>query len=158
MRKPKMTLSMAELTDRLYETILDPAWKIEKTKFKSGNRHWYEWIPCKNGGTISLYNEDEMVFKLTTKKRTGEKVLREVMEAQLWIEFHDEVEILFPLKEIHRVAGLAKAKRRRGRKALSPEGKQKLVEAGEAFRFSGKVTGKKGQKSLQIPSLFDGVR
>jgi hypothetical protein len=99
-----------------------------------------------------------MVFKLTTKKRSGEKVLREVKEAQLCNEFHDGVEILFPLKDIHQVAKLAKAKRRRGRKALSPGGKQKLVEAGEAFRFSGKNTGKKGQKSLQIPSLFDGGR
>jgi hypothetical protein len=130
-----MTLSIAEMTDNRYEIALDPAWRIEKAKFKSGNKHWYEWIVCKNGGFISLYSEDEMMFKLTTKKRTGEKVLREVKEAKLWIEFHDEVEILFPLKEIHQVARLAKAKRRRGRKALSPEGKQKLLEAGEAFRF-----------------------
>jgi hypothetical protein len=104
-----------------------------------------------------LYSAEEMVFKLTTKKRTGEKVPREVREAQLWIEFHDEVEILFPLKEIHQVAFLAKAKRKRGRKALSPEGKKKLVEAGEAFIFSEKNTGKSDQKSLQIPSLFDVV-
>jgi hypothetical protein len=151
-----MPLSIAELTDKLYEITLDPAWRIEKAKFKSGNRHWYEWIPCKNGGFISLYNEDEMVSKLTTKKQTGKKVLREVKEAQLWVEFHDEMDILFPLKEIHKVAFLAKAKRGRGRKALSPEEKQKLVEAGKTFRFFEKNTGKSGQKSLQIPSLFDG--
>jgi hypothetical protein len=152
-----MALSIAELTDNRYELTLDPAWHLEKAKFKSGNKHWYEWIPCKNGGTISLYSENEMVFKLTTKKRTGEKVLREVKEAKLWIEFHDEVEILFPLTEIHQVAMSAKAKRRRGRRALSQEEKQKLVEAGEAYRFSEKNMGKKGQKSPQIPSLFDGV-
>jgi hypothetical protein len=153
-----MTLSIAELTDKRYEITLDPAWKIEKAKFKSGNKHWYEWIPCKNGGFISLYSEDEMMFKLTTKKQTGKKVLREVKEARLWVEFHDQMDILFPLKEIHRVAILAKAKRRRGRKALSPEGKQKLVEAGEAFKFSGKNTGKSGQKSVQIPSFSNGAR
>jgi hypothetical protein len=152
-----MTLSIAEITDKRYEITLDPAWRIEKAKFKSGSKHWYEWIPCKNGGFISLYSEDEMVFKLTTKKRTGEKVLREVKEARLWVEFHDEMDILFPLKEIHRVARLAKAKRRRGRKALSPEGKEKLLEAGEAYRFSEKSTGKKGQKSPEIPSLFSGL-
>jgi hypothetical protein len=149
---------IAELTDNRYEITHDPAWRIEKKKFKAKNKHWYEWIPRKNGGIISLFNEDEKVFKLTTKKRTGEKVLREVKEAQLWVEFHDEVEILFSLKEIHQVAKLAKAKRRRGRKSLSPEGKQKLVESGEAFRFSEKITGKKGQKSPRIPFLFNDVR
>jgi hypothetical protein len=153
-----MALRIAELTGNRYEIILDPAWRIEKAKFKSGNKHWYEWIPCKNGGFISLYSEDEMVFKLTTKKQTGKKVLREVKEARLWVEFHDEMDIIFPLKVIHQVAILAKAKRRRGRRALTPEGKKKLVEAGKAFKFSGKNTGKSGQKSVQIPSLFDGVR
>jgi hypothetical protein len=145
-----MTLSIAEIADKRYEIILDPAWRIEKAKFKSGNKHWYEWIPCKNGGFISLYNQEEMMFKLTTKKRTGEKVLQEVKEAQLWIEFHDEVEILLPLKEIHQVAKLAKAKSKRGRKALNPEGKQKLVEAGDDYRFSEKNTGKKAKKNLEF--------
>jgi hypothetical protein len=153
-----MALSIAELTDSRYEITLDPAWRIEKAKFKAGNKHWYEWIPCKNGGFISLYSEDEMVFKLTTKKRTGEKVLLAIKGAQLWNEFHDEVEILFSLNDIHQVAKLAKAKRKRGRKALNPEGKQKLVEAGEAFRFSDKNTGKSDPKSLQIPSCFESVR
>jgi hypothetical protein len=69
------------------------------------------------------------------------------------------VEILFTFKEIHQGARFAKAtKRRRGRKALSPEGKQKLVEAGEAFRFSTNNMGKSGPKLLQIPSLFNGMR
>lgn len=151
-----MPVSIAELTDNLYEITLDPDWRLELAKFKSGKRHWYEWITCKNGGTISLYSENEVVFKLTTKKRTGEKVLQEVKEAELWVEFHDGVEILFPLEVIHQVAKLAKAKRRRGRKSLSPEGKQKLVGSGEAYRFSKKVTGKKGQKSPQFSSFLDG--
>ena len=99
-----MALSIAELTDNRYEITLDPAWRLEKAKFKSGNKHWYEWIACKNGGTISLYSENAVIFKLTTKKRTGEKVLQEVKEAVLWIEFHDEVEILFPSAVIHQVA------------------------------------------------------
>ena len=78
-----MPISIAELTDKIYEITLDPAWHLELAKFKSGNKHWYGWITCRNGGTISLYSENKVVFKLTTKKRTGEKVLQEVKEAEL---------------------------------------------------------------------------
>ena len=79
------------------------------------------------------------------------------MEAQLRIEFHDEVEILFPLKVTHKVARLAKAKRKRGRKALGRVEKEKLLEAGKDHRFSGKTAGEKGPKSPLIGSLFAGA-
>ena len=152
-----MECSIAELTDHRYEMTLDPAWRFEKAKFKAGAKHWYEWIVCKNGGIIHLYSEDEMLFKLTTKKATGKKVLQAVKEAQFVVEFHDEVEILFPLAVIHKVARLAKAKRKRGRKALREGEKEKLAEAGKPHRFSGKTAGKKGPQMPQIGSLFEGA-
>jgi len=141
-----MAISIAELTDHRYEMTRDPAWRFEKSKFKAEAKHWYEWIPCKNGGIISLYCDNEFLFKLTTKKPTGNKVLQEVKEAQLWIEFHDELEILFPLAVIHQVARLVKAKRRRGRKTLRKEERERLAEVGREHRFSGKIAGEKEAK------------
>ncbi len=138
-----------------YQLTLDPAWKFEKLKFKAGVRHFYEWIPCKNGGIIKLFSENEIMFKLITKKPTVKKVLKEVKEAYLYAEFHNELEILFPLSVIHKVAKLAGAKRKRERKSLGPEVKKKLVEVGQAHRFPGKTAGKKGQKSPQFPSILD---
>lgn len=149
-----MALSLKELTGNRYDITFDPAWLLEQSKFKQGAQHWYERITCKNGGSIYLYSEAKKLFIIATKKPTGNKILQEINEAKLRLETHDELEILFPIEVIHQVAQLAGAKRKRGRKQLPAEERQKLVEAGKAFRFSGKITGKKRQKPPQIPSLF----
>ncbi len=126
---------------------MDEAWFYERPEVKRGNRHWYEMIPCANGGVIYLYSENEKLLVLATTKITGKKVLQEVKSAKIRLEAWYEMEIIFPVEALHQVAEIARAKRR---KRLSFEQRAKLIEAGRATQFSGKNHGAEAQKSPQI--------
>ena len=132
-------ISLANLSDGNYKIILDEAWYHERPKFKRGNRHWYEMIPCTNGGMIFLYCDKERVFSLVTSQVIGKRVLRAVRGAKMRLKVRHEIEILFPAEALHQVAEIAGARRKR--QSLTYEQRAKFIEAGIATQFLGKNPG-----------------
>ena len=137
------TISLAKLSAKRYKVQLDEAWFHERPEVKRGNRHWYEQIPCENGGVIYLYSETERLLTLVTGKIIGKRILQEVNGAKLRLEAWREMEILFPAEMIHQVAEIAGARRKRH---LSSEQRAQLIESGRATQFSGKNHGAEAQK------------
>lgn len=98
---------------------------------------WYYVIPAKYG-QFYAYGEDTIAFYCTAN-RIKEVILRQFKgEVTLFLECEDESILHFDKELFHDIALLAKAKKRRGRKALSEIEKKRLVEVGKGYQFMGK--------------------
>jgi hypothetical protein len=124
--------SLADLIGGSYRIALEESWYHERPEMRIPNRRWYEQIPCRGGGFISLYSETPTVILQLYSPRV--KKARLIFEQIKQIpgcvaDFHmdGEAVIYFPAEIVHKVAGLAFARKRRH---LSQEHKEKLTRAG----------------------------
>ena len=146
-------LSLETLGEGKYQIEWDEAWDHEKLKFKKGNWHWYEMIPCRSGGFIFLYDDKEKLLVISIGKTIGNKILKKVEGAKRKSVDSKGMDIIFPAEALHQVAEIASARRRR---RLKPENKANLIEAGKAYRFKGKNHGGQAIKpARKIEPFFD---
>ena len=126
-----------------YRIGLAPSFIEERPEFKKGNLHLYEWILCENGGVISLYSSEDRIGEIWTTQQMGEKVLREVAGAKLYLTSDERLAMVihFPLDKIIEVCELAGARRER---RMSEEQKSRMRE--QALK-TGLGSGKKGAAS-----------
>ena len=135
--------TLAKFTGYRYRIGLDPSFIEERPEFKKGNLHLYEWILCENGGVISLYSSEDRIGEIWTTQQMGEKVLREVAGAKLYLTSDERLAMVihFPLDKIIEVCELAGARRAR---RMSEEQKSRMRE--QALK-TGLGSGKKGAAS-----------
>lgn len=107
--------TLASLTGYAYKMALDPSFFYERPKFRKGEIQYYEWILCRNGGVISLYDAEARLGKVWTSKALGEKILVAIPGTRVF-RTSDEFlyyDIIFPLEHIHQVCELAGARKAR---------------------------------------------
>lgn len=142
-KQPKV-ISLRKLAAGRFKLQLEETWKRERVEVREPDKHWYEQIPCKCGGFISLYSEDPPQFKFYTPLRR--KACRELFAAHSnekdWsldcTMDGDETVLIFPAKNLHEVALAVGAYKKR---QYSEATKEKLRERLKAHQF------KKGQTS-----------
>jgi hypothetical protein len=119
-----------------YVIELEGAYKLERPELRDAIE-WYYVIPAKYG-QFYPYGRDTIAFYCTAN-RIKEVILRQFKkDVTLFVECEDESILLFDKSILLEIAPIAKAKRRRGRKALSEIEKKQLVEAGKGYQFTGK--------------------
>jgi len=119
-----------------YKIEIDEVHKLELREFRD-SIEWYYMIPAKHGLFYS-YGVDTIAFYCTAN-RIKQEILRQFKgKVTLFLECEDESILHFDKELFHDIALLAKAKKRRGRKALAEIEKKRLVEAGKEYRFMGK--------------------
>ena len=119
-----------------YTIALQEDFKLESMEFRDPVE-WYYVIPAKYGQFFP-YGEDTIAFYCTAN-RIKEQILRQFKEkVTLFLDCEDESILVFDKSIFLEIAPIAKAKRRRGRKALSESEKRKFVEAGKGYQFTGK--------------------
>jgi hypothetical protein len=122
-----------------YVIELQGAYKLERAELRDPVE-WYQAIPAKYGHFYP-YGGDTIAFYCTAN-RIKEAILRRFREmVTLFLDCEDESILLFDKDLFLDIAPIAKAKRRRGRKALSEIEKEKLLEAGKNYQFKGKSLG-----------------
>jgi hypothetical protein len=119
-----------------YIIKIEEAYKLEMPELRDPIE-WHYVIPAKHGHFYP-YGGDSIAFYCTAN-RIKEVILRQFNgEVTLFLECEDESILLFDNSNFLEIAPIAKAKRRRGRKALSQSEKKRLVEAGKGYQFTGK--------------------
>lgn len=140
--------TLARFTGYRYRMGLDPSFVEERPEFRKGNLHLYEWILCENGGIISLYSEEALIGEISTTQQMGEKVLREVAGAKLYLTSDERLAMVihFPLDKIIEVCDLAGARRAR---RMSEEQKSRMRERALKTGFGSSKRGAASQVSGQ---------
>jgi hypothetical protein len=134
--KKEEVLNLKETFGDKYVIELEGAYKLEKAELRDPIE-WYYEIPAKYGYFFP-YGGETIAFYCTAN-RIKEALIRQFKnEVTLFLDCDDESILLFDKSIFLEIAAIAKAKRRRGRKALSEIEKKKLVEAGKGYQFTGK--------------------
>jgi hypothetical protein len=131
-----LVLNLKKAFGNTYQIEIEEAYKLERPELKDPIE-WYYVIPAKHG-QFYPYGGDTIAFYCTAN-RIKEQILREFQgKVTLFLEGEDESILHFDKEIFHDIALLAKAKKKRGRKALSETEKKRLVEAGKGYQFTGK--------------------
>lgn len=142
---------LAAIVGDHYRIVLSESWEHERPEVRTPDRIWYEQIPCQGGALIGLYSLDPPILQLSTPRpRNAQEIYRAIKNTPGVTAdfcFESEATICFPPEVIHMVAPLAGAKKKRQGRQLAPGEKDKLIEAGNTFRFKGCSTGHNARKS-----------
>jgi uncharacterized membrane protein len=134
--KVKKIFNLKKAFGDKYVIELEGAYKLEKAELRDPIECYYV-VPARYGHFYS-YGGDTIVLYCTAN-RIKEQILRQFKKAvTLFLECEDESILLFDKDAFLEIAPIAKAKRRRGRKALSEIEKKRLEEAGKGYQFMGK--------------------
>lgn len=134
--KKEEVLNLKRAFGDKYQIELEGAYKLEGTELRDPIE-WYYVIPAKYG-FIFPYGGITLAFYCTAN-RIKEQIIRQFdKKVTLFVECEDESILLFDRESFLDIATIAKAKRRRGRKALPEIEKKKLVEVGKGYQFAGK--------------------
>jgi hypothetical protein len=142
-------ICLSQLNGR-YRIAFDECWYYERPEVKKVDRRWYEQIPCRGGGFIYLYSEHPPMLGLyTTQVKSARAIMRRLpgLKAE-WLD--GEAVVYFPPGLLDQVAEMAGARRKRQGRKLSAEEITKLIEAGMAYRFTGKGKGVQSGNLAQI--------
>ena len=97
---------------------------------------WLMMIPCQHGH-ICPWGGD-ILAACTDRRGPVAKRLTESGHTEVWMDGDDGVNVKFHVDDFEEIAAIMKPRKRR---RLSPEHRQKLVEAGKANRFQGQTHG-----------------
>ena len=138
--------SLAELTDGKYKIFKEESWHHERSEVRTTDWMWYEQLHCPNDSSfIGLYSLDPITYQFSTNRpMTAEKiwaVIKDKPGVKADFHFGGEAILHFPPELVVLVADLAGARKKRQGRAMCAEEIEKLVQAGEAFRFQPNSTG-----------------
>jgi hypothetical protein len=141
--------SLAELTSGRYKIFKEESWHHEQSEMRAADWMWYEQLHCPNDlSFIGLYSLAPVTYQFSTNRsRTAEKiwaVIKDKSGVRADFHFDGEAVLFFPPERVLLVAEMAEAKKKRQGRKLSAEEREKLIGAGEAFRFQPKSTGLQG--------------
>jgi len=144
--------SLAALTGGRYRIALDASWHHERPEIRTPDRIWYEQIPCRGEDCfIEVYSLEPFVLQLSTSRsknaRAVWEAIKEISGAKADFHFDGEAIIYFLPEQVHIVASIAAARKKR---RLCPEAKARLIERGKAHRFLPKKHGVEAQKTIPI--------
>jgi len=139
--------SLSELTGGKYQLKLEESWYYEYKQIRQPNRRWYEQIPVKGGGFISLYAEEPaIILKLSIPRiKTAYKIYRHLLKEPAFQAdflkgkfnqsrlnvYQDEAVIYFPGELFPIIAEMAGARKKR---KLTPEHKARLLKGLSTYR------------------------
>jgi hypothetical protein len=151
--EPKL-VSISELTKR-YRIGMDEVWKHERPEVRNPDRRWYEQIPCRGGGLISLKAEDptptlQLYTTMVKSARTVFNKIKHIPGVTADFHYDGEAVIYFPPEILNQVAKMAGARIKRQGRKLTPTEKSNLLEAGKAHRFKNKTTGHQEENLTHI--------
>ena len=136
--KPRC-INLRELFGARFVISHEESYLAEKPEFRQEEEVWLQIIPCVRGHLMPF---DKSHFAACTDCR-GSVIprLMAVPTARMWQDGDDGANIVFHVDRFEEVALIMRPRRRRVGKPLSPEAREKLVRAGEAYRFSARRTG-----------------
>jgi hypothetical protein len=137
-KRPKI-VSIRKLSANRFKVVLEETWKHERPEVREPDKHWYEQIPCRCGGFIGLYDQDNAILSFYTPSKR--KVCRELWVEHIgqegwWLDAHfsgDETVLRFPASHLMEVGLAVGAYKRR---QVSEETKARLREQGKAHRWA----------------------
>jgi len=165
-------VTLSEMTNGRYKITLDESWHHERPEVRNSHRVGFEQIPCRGKGHIRLFCEPhlpcplwkagcpwrlpdcrdhgDLILKLWTPRTRNARMIWEKIKGEgssYFDPMEGEVDIFFPAKQVHLVAEMAGARRRR---RLSPEARAKLVERGTAALELFRNRNVEGEKTAPI--------
>lgn len=140
---PGQTANCINLRDRFgdkYRIEFEESYYAERPKFRAQEAPWLMLIPCQHGHICPWGGE--ILAACTNKCGSVAKKLTEPPVTEMWQAGADGVNVKFHVRDFDQVAEVMKPrKRHRHGFKLSPERRQKLVEAGKQHRFVAGDTG-----------------
>jgi hypothetical protein len=138
--------SLAELTSGRYKISKEESWHHEQSEVRTADWMWYEQLHCPNDlSFIGLHSLDPTTYQFSTNRpMTAEKiwaVIKDKPGVRADFHFASEAILYFPPELVVLVAEMAGARKKRQGRKMNAEDIEKLVQAGEAFRFQPKYTG-----------------
>jgi hypothetical protein len=138
--------NLTELTDGKYKIFKEESWYHERPEVRAADWMWYEQLSCPHDSSfIGLYSLDPITYQFSTNRpMTAEKIWAVIKDKPgVRSDFHFAIEAIlyFPPELVVLVAEMAGARKKRQGRKMNAEDIEKLVQAGEAFRFQPKYTG-----------------